>query len=234
MRSKTRSRANLARGHKFPRVHPARVIRTTEPRTRGAAPRRAASSRVGHRPVEGAEAVRAAQSLERGAYYTFALFKGPSRVYAHPQKLRLAETIKALLSLSLSRSLAPRSTSDEGTHGMRALTIRTVSVAATHAGSFGQPGLLNPRIGHAHRNHSDYRTRITMQMLVNSHVPAPGRLPPVATPWRSFRAETMRRSVSLGPPSLSFVSSLAFLFPPPGTLFAARPCEKRTSRPKKD
>lgn len=38
-------------------------------------------------------------------------------------------------------------------------------------GAFGQPRLLKLRIGYAHRNHSDYPTRITMQMLVNSHVP---------------------------------------------------------------
>lgn len=37
--------------------------------------------------------------------------------------------------------------------------------------AFGQPRLLKLRIGYAHRNHSDYPTRITMQMLVNSHVP---------------------------------------------------------------
>lgn len=37
--------------------------------------------------------------------------------------------------------------------------------------AFGQPRLLKLRIGYAHRNHSDYQTRITMQMLVNSHVP---------------------------------------------------------------
>lgn len=67
---------------------------------------------------------------------------------------------------------------------------------ATRAGFWTQPGLLNPRIRHAYRNHSDYPMRITMQMLVNSRVSARSALPPSPTPPRLSRAETMHPIIS--------------------------------------
>lgn len=73
----------------------------------------------------------------------------------------------------LSLSLFPLVTPINGIHGdTRSHALIGTVPEAMRAGFWAQPGLLNPRIRHAYRNHSDYPTRITMQMLVNSHVPA--------------------------------------------------------------
>lgn len=93
-RVKTRSRTNCARGHKFSRVRPARIVHA-----RGS---RGIRGVFGHRPVEGVEVARGSRlPRANAAYYAFALLKGGGGgplVHAHPQKLRLAEMIKTLLS----------------------------------------------------------------------------------------------------------------------------------------
>lgn len=136
--------------------------------------------RVGRRVVEGAEAA-GSHGVARPccAYYMFALFKDPSRA---PAKITTRRNDK-------SRSFSPATAMANSTGGYGDTREHALYLGRrASAGAFGQPGPLNPRIGYAHRNHSDYPTRITMQMLVNSHVPSPSPSRTLRSK-RSFRAE---------------------------------------------
>lgn len=130
-------------------------------------------------------------SLAQTRLIAHPLFLRGPLVCAHPQKLRLAGTIKTLFS----RFLFSPVTSINGTRAL----IGTVPEATRADFWATQPGLLNPRIRHAYRNHSDYPTRITMQMLVNSHVPARSALPPSPTPRDCLVLKWCTRS---SPPSM--------------------------------
>lgn len=183
--AKTRSRTNCARRYKFSRVR--RTSRTD------CWPRVAWDSRrVGHRPVKGVEVARGSRfSRTNAAYGISALLKGSPRMRA-PAKITTRRNDKnAPLSFSLFAS-------DSDQRSTRVDRYCTRGDARRLLGNT-QPGLLNPRIRHAYRNHSDYPTRITMQMLVNSHVPARSALPSSPTPRDCLVLKWCTRS---SPPSM--------------------------------